>query len=264
MLSSALALNETNPIAACFSQAAGSYDRAAQLQREVGQQLLELCPPDLAVQHWLDLGCGTGYFTQQLAQRYPQAQGWGVDIAQGMLQHAQRLRPYANYLCADAQALPLASNSVDLIFSSMAVQWCDDLSAVLAEAKRVLKPKGIIAFTSVVDGSLSELKQSWLAVDDLPHINQFRRFANYQQLCAASGLKVAHLRMQTLQQHFSSVHELSQNLKQLGAHHVQAGRSNGLTSRQQYMKLCQAYEQQRQPQGLPVTWHMVYAVLQAV
>jgi len=263
MLSSALALNEANPIAACFSQAAGSYDRAAQLQREVGQQLLALCPADLAVQNWLDLGCGTGYFTQPLAQRYPQAQGWGVDIAQGMLQHAQRLRPYANYLCADAQALPLASASQDVIFSSMALQWCDDFSAVLAEAKRVLKPKGIIAFTSVVDGSLSELKQSWLAVDDLSHINQFRRFADYQQLCAASGLNVLQLRTQTFQQYFPSVRELSQNLKQLGAHHIQTGRSTGLTSRQQYTKLSQAYEQHRQPQGLPATWRLIFAVLQA-
>lgn len=264
MLSSVMPLHEVNPIAACFSQAACSYDSAAHLQREVGQQLLQLCPPALAVQHWLDLGCGTGFFSQQLAQRYPQAQGCGVDIAQGMLQHAQRLRPYASYLCADAQALPLVSNSVDLIFSSMALQWCDDFAAVLAEAKRVLKPNGIIAFTSVAEGTLCELKHSWQAVDGQPHINQFRRFADYQQLCETSGLTVVHLRSQTLQQHFSSVRALSQNLKQLGAHHVQTGRNNGLTSRQQYMKLTQAYEQQRQPLGLPVTWQMVYAALQAV
>lgn len=258
------ALNETNAVAACFSHAAQSYDSAAQLQREVGEQLLQYCPTELAVQHWLDVGCGTGYFSQHLALRYPQAQGWALDIAQGMLQHARRLRPQAQYLCADAQALPLASASQDLLFSSMALQWCPDFSKVLAEAKRVLKPGGMLAFTSVAAGTLCELEHSWRAVDEQPHINQFRTLTDYQQHCAASGLEVLLCRQQSIQQHFPSLRALSRNLKQLGAHHIHTGRHKGLTSRQQYQQLSQAYETHRQTQGLPVTWQVVFAVLRAV
>ena len=125
-----------NPVARAFSNAAHTYDAEAVLQREVGQHLLQMLPADLQVQNWLDLGCGTGYFCEQLQQRYPQASGTGLDIAPGMLQQARALRPCAHYMCGDASALPLASNSQDLIFSSLALQWCPDFSVVLLLLRR--------------------------------------------------------------------------------------------------------------------------------
>lgn len=263
MHNAALERHELNPIASSFSQAASSYDSAAALQRDIGKQLLAQLPSSHRVQTWIDLGCGTGYFSQQLSQLYPDATGLGLDIAQGMLHRAQRLRPCASYVCGDAQALPLASASQDLIFSNMALQWCSDFSNILAQTKRALTPQGIFAFTSVLDGSLCELKQSWQTVDTEPHINQFRRFTDYQNLCQNSGLQLVCLNEHSFVQHFPSVRALSRNLKQLGAHHIQDGRAQGLTSRQEYTQLRQAYEQYRQAQGLPVTWNILFAVLQA-
>lgn len=256
-------------VAAAFSRAAATYDSVAEFQRAVGARLLSLLPPpqthtqtvQTAVQHWLDMGCGTGHFCQQLQQRWPNAQGVGLDLAQGMLAFARTRCPDLGYICADAEQLPLRDNSQDLIFSSLALQWCADFPRVLSEINRVLKPGGVLLFSSVADGSLIELRDSWQAVDNVAHVNQFRPLSLYQDLTAASALRVLDVHCHTHTYHYAKVRDLTHELKYLGADHLQAGRAQGLVGRQALQRLLDAYEGYRQPQGLPATWQVVYGVL---
>ena len=106
--------SEKQHVAAAFSRAASTYDSVADFQRAVGTRLLSLLsePSQTAVQHWLDMGCGTGYFCQQLQQRWPHAQGIGLDLAEGMLSFARNRCPELDYICADAEQLPLPDNYV--------------------------------------------------------------------------------------------------------------------------------------------------------
>ena len=252
-------------VAAAFSRAAATYDSVADFQRAVGARLLSLAPQQFTeqaqLQHWLDIGCGTGHFCQQLQQRWPSAQGIGLDLAEGMLNFARTRCPQISYICADAEHLPLQDNSQDLVFSSLALQWCTDFSSVLAQIKRVLKPGGVLLFSSLADGSLLELRNSWQAVDNSPHVNQFRSLSLYQDLSANSGLQVLDVHCHTHTYHYQKVRELTHELKHLGADHVQAGRAQGLLSRQGFQRLLDAYEGYRQPQGLPATWQVIYGVL---
>lgn len=256
-------------VAAAFSRAASTYDSVADFQRAVGARLLNLLPESQssrltapsAVQQWLDIGCGTGYFCEQLQQRWPSAQGLGLDLAPGMLDVARTRCPQLSYICADAEHLPLQDNSQDLVFSSLALQWCTDFSRVLSEIKRVLKQGGILLFSSLADGSLLELRNSWQAVDNSPHVNQFRPLSLYQDLTANSALQVLDVHCHTHTYHYQKVRELTHELKHLGADHVQAGRAQGLVSRQGFQRLLDTYESYRQPQGLPATWQVIYGVL---
>lgn len=252
-------------VAAAFSRAAATYDSVADFQRAVGTRLLSLLPAQLAdqaqMQQWLDIGCGTGHFCEQLQQRWPRAQGIGLDLAEGMLNFARTRCPQISYICADAEQLPLQNNSQDLVFSSLALQWCADFSAVLAEIKRILKPGGVLLFSSLADGSLLELRNSWQAVDNSPHVNQFRPLSLYQNLTTGSGLQVLDVHCHTHTYYYKKVRELTHELKYLGADHVQAGRAQGLVSRQGFQRLLDAYEGYRQPQGLPATWQVIYGVL---
>ena len=255
-------LPDKRQVAASFSRAADSYDSVAGLQRAIGHELLKRLPPDMAANAWLDLGCGTGYFSRALAQRFGVGEGAAVDIAEGMLKHAQPLAGAKHFIAGDAEALPLRSNSRDLIFSSLALQWCGDFARVLAEARRVLQPSGVLAFSSLCVGTLAELRASWQAVDGLVHVNQFRHFADYQRLCAASGLRLLSLHTQPQVLHYPDVRGLTGELKALGAHNLNPGRPGGLTGRARVRGLLAAYEAFRQPQGLPATYQVVYAVLQ--
>jgi malonyl-CoA O-methyltransferase len=254
-------LPDKRQVAASFSRAAESYDSVAALQRTVGQQLLAQLPVEFNPTCWLDLGCGTGYFSRVLAERFATSQGVALDIAEGMLQHARPLGGAQFFVAGDAESLPLRNASCDLLFSSLALQWCADFQTVLSEAERVLRPGGVLAFSSLCVGTLQELRDSWQAVDGFVHVNRFRQLEDYQRLCDASGLTQLNLHTAPKTIHYDDVRNLTRELKALGAHNLNPGRPGGLTGRARMLALLNAYEQFRQPQGLPATYQVVYGVL---
>ncbi|MBA1287549.1 malonyl-ACP O-methyltransferase BioC [Pseudomonas japonica] len=254
-------LPDKRQVAASFSRAAHTYDSVAGLQRDVGENLLALLSGASAPARWLDLGSGTGYFSRKLAQRWPDADGLAVDIAEGMLTHARTQGGARWYSAGDAESLPLRDGCVDLVFTSLAVQWCEDFTKVLAEAHRVLRPGGRFAFASLCTGTLGELRASWEAADGQVHVNRFRPFEAYQQLCDHSGLRVETLVCNAHVLHYPDVRGLTHELKALGAHNLNPGRPGGLTGRARIAAMVAAYESFRQTAGLPATYQVVYGVL---
>ncbi|MGD8710515.1 MAG: malonyl-ACP O-methyltransferase BioC, partial [Ectothiorhodospiraceae bacterium] len=160
-----------------FDRAADTYDAAAVLQREVGRRLVErLEIVKLQPDNVLDIGAGTGATTRELMQHYPRARFTGVDVAPRMLAKARGRAPWLRKLrclCADAESLPLRSNSYDLIFSNLAMQWVGDLDRAFREIQRVLRPGGVLMFSSFGPDTLRELREAWSAVDGYNHVNRF-------------------------------------------------------------------------------------------
>lgn len=265
-------LSIKNRITASFSQAAFGYDKSAVLQRRIGEQLMAELEAQQAFTNldaqacWLDLGCGTGFFTEKLAQSCV-AQGLALDIALGMLQYsAQRGRTRANVflLNADAEILPLANQSIDLIFSNFALQWCLDLPAALAECWRVLKPGGWCGLTVPGEGSLKELQMSWSSLDSFEHVNRFYSSSALKRLldqclpetadiCLSQGLYV---------DAYQDLKSLLKSLKEVGANTLTGTPSRGLMGRQQFERLQQNYEHYRQADGsLPLTYQVLTVLI---
>ena len=248
-------------VAQAFSRAAGSYDTVAQLQRDIADQLMQWLPPQVDG-NLLDLGCGTGYAAPYLRQRYPQAPLLHLDLAHGMLSYAREQRPVAgaHYLCGDAEELPLAESSIDLIWSSLAVQWCEQPERLMDELKRVLKPGGRCMLATLGPHTLHELKQAWAAVDDDVHVNSFVPLS--QLLEHNRGLTLVRSETEHRVLRYSRLQELMHELKALGAHNVNRRREQGLSSRQRLIRLLEAYEQQRLDDGtLPATYEVYYLEL---
>src|SRR5690606_2236524 len=168
--------------------------------------------------------------------------GIALDLAEGMLQHARPLGGAQRFVAGDAESLPLRDGCLDLIYTSLAVQWCADFTAVLNEARRVLRPGGVLAFSSLCVGTLQELRDSWQAVDGLVHVNRFRDFADYQRLCVGSGLALVGLEQQEQRLYYPNLRQLTHELKALGAHNLNPGRPGGLTGRARIQALSDAYE----------------------
>ncbi|MCW9089427.1 MAG: methyltransferase domain-containing protein, partial [Gammaproteobacteria bacterium] len=168
-------------IRAAFEASADRYDEVAVLQREVASRLLErLELLKMVPQTILDLGSGTGHCSEALARRYPRARVVALDLAESMLHHTRRrfsywarLRNRHGFVAGDAERLPFADNSFDMLFSNLTVQWCMDLEQTFAEFHRVLKPGGVLFFTTLGPDTLKELRASWAAVDERVHVNTF-------------------------------------------------------------------------------------------
>ena len=251
-----------------FSRAAADYDAAAVLQREVCTRMLErLDYVKLQPACILDAGSGTGWGTRQLAQRYPTAQIIELDIAIGMLQTArghsgwwQKLFGGAKQmqLCADVEALPLAANSVELIWSNLAVQWCNDLPGAFTETHRVLKPEGLLMFSTFGPDTLKELRLAFKGVDDHSHLNRFADMHDIGDMLMQAGFAEPVMDMEYMTLTYDDVRGVLQDLKAIGAHNTTAGRGQGLMGKNAFARLLENYEKLRRDGKLPATYEVVY------
>ncbi|MFT5484742.1 MAG: malonyl-CoA O-methyltransferase [Halieaceae bacterium] len=248
-------------IARSFSRAAVTYDRSAQLQERVGEILIERCagsPQSHPVESLVDLGSGTGALMPALCSHYPGAQYLAVDIAEGMLRYARsRGRAGDAWICADAEDLPLASASIDLVFSSLAIQWCENYPALFGEIFRVLKPGGRFVFSSLGPETLHELRRAWSQVDDYTHVNTFHDASILQAAIAGSGFASQEVESIQLTLNYPELRQLTGELKGIGAHNLNPGAPSGLTSPARIRKFRAAYEEQRVNGLIPATYQVL-------
>ena len=207
-------------VANSFSKAAKRYDQFAQLQREIGLQLLTAVSQQ-APAKILDLGCGTGYFSEKLCEIFPSCQMTCLDLSDAMLiQVAKKQLPQVSCLQGDIDNLPFADNYFDLIFSNLVVQWSEDLSGCLKQLKASLNAGGRLYFTTLVDGTLHELTQAWKAVDQYPHTNSFLSLETVKEQLQRCGFKNLNIKTETRILHYENVIEVMRALKGIGANHV--------------------------------------------
>ncbi len=244
-----------------FEQAAQSYDAAAVLQQEVAQRLLErLDLMKLEPARVLDLGCGTGYCIPELMSRYKRADIVALDIARPMLEQARRRGRWLHRprcVCGDAERLPFEDESFDLVFSNLMLQWCVDLDAAFAELQRVLRPGGLLLFTSFGPDTLKELRDSWAQVDGDTHVNAFLDMHDVGDALVKTRFADPVMDVERITVTYPDVWKLMRELKQIGAHNVTAGRPRGLTGKSHMQQLVNAYERYRQADVLPASYEIV-------
>jgi SAM-dependent methyltransferase len=125
--------------------AAEDYERLmGRWSRSLGTRFLDwLAPPAGAA--WLDVGCGTGAFSQLVLGRCSPQSIMGIDPAPAQIEHARRQSPHADFRVADAMALPFEDNAFDIVVSALVLNFIPDRAKALAEMRRVLRPGGTVA-----------------------------------------------------------------------------------------------------------------------
>lgn len=246
-----------------FDKAAHTYDAAAILQREIGDRLLErLDYIKINPKRVLDLGAGTGYMTKQLLKQYPKADIISLDIAMSMLKRTQQHGGWFRkpmLICADAEALPLQAQSVDLILSNLMLQWCNDLPSGFQEMMRVLKPGGMVLFSSFGPDTLKELRQSWASVDGYPHTSEFVDMHDVGDAMLQAGFAQPVMDMDMLTMTYDSVRQLVKDLKHIGANNSHTAQCKGLTGKQRWQAFEQAYQPFQYADGqYPASYEVIY------
>lgn len=242
-------------IAKTFGSASQSYDVSARLQRFSGKHLMPWLPKktDLTV---LDLGSGTGFFTDLLAGNYQRV--IGLDISKDMLHFAKSKRDDdILWIEGDAHKIPLANESVDLIYSNLVIQWFNPLDVAINEMLRILKPGGLIIFTTLIDGTLHELKSSWKQVDNDQHVIDFKPEEELNTLFNTNKSKLLEQKCQDIVLEYQNVIHLARELKGLGANHLPHKKNRGLSGKDKWFKMTEYYQDFLEPNGIyPATYRL--------
>jgi malonyl-CoA O-methyltransferase len=258
---------EKHAVRRAFERAALTYDKHAVLQREVGTRLAQhLDPVRIEPRIVVDLGCGTGESFAELARRFPGANLLGVDFAHAMLARAHARAPAWKRLlrantprlvCADAEALPVAPASAQLVFSNLALQWCRP-ERVFAEVARVLEVGGLFIFSTFGPDTLKELRAAFAAVDPFEHVNPFVDMHDLGDALVHAGLAEPVMEMEVLTLEYASVEAVARDLKAIGAGNALPGRPRGLSGRGRWQRMVERYERERRGDTLPATYEVVY------
>ncbi|GIX27815.1 MAG: malonyl-[acyl-carrier protein] O-methyltransferase [Burkholderiales bacterium] len=253
-----------------FERAADGYEAAALLQREVaGRLLARLDYIKLEARTVLDAGTGTGYALPGLKRRYPQARLVALDLALNMLRKIETRRggwrrflpgrdPLPERVCGDLERLPLAGASVDLVWSNLTLQWCNDPARVFAEVRRVLRPGGLFLFTTFGPDTLKELRQAFAGVDGYVHVSRFIDMHDLGDALVRAGFADPVMDMEFITVAYAEFGQILRDLKAIGAHNATEGRRRGLMGKNQWRQAQARYEALRRDGRLPATFEVVY------
>ncbi|MDR2872052.1 MAG: methyltransferase domain-containing protein, partial [Xanthomonadaceae bacterium] len=210
----------------------------------------------------LDIGCGPGYASAILRKRWPKARVIALDSALPMLRQAKRqTRWFRSFirLCGDANALPLADQSVDVIFSNLCLPWLENLPEVLAGFRRILRPGGRLLCSTFGPDTLRELQDIFARVDTAPHVMPFFGISTLGDALITSGFRDPVLDCDRLTVAYPDLTTLMRELQATGMTNALQSRRRTLTGRRRFIAVADIYETLRNGDGmLPTTWEIIY------
>ncbi|MGH8551363.1 MAG: malonyl-ACP O-methyltransferase BioC [Methylococcales bacterium] len=245
-------------IRTAFGRAASSYDDFAGLQRRIGDLLLQcLNLGSCSTATILDLGAGTGYCSRRLNR----GTAWVIDLdlAPAMLVRARSLEERkTHYVCGDAGFLPFRDQCLDVVLSNLVIQWCGDLKQVCKEVRRVLKPGGILLFSTFGPETLCELRDAWKRVDPGTHVNEFAGIPAIRDAISRSGLQDQGIEREFMRVAYQGVMELMRALKGVGAHNVNPDRPRALTGKNKVKRMIAEYGNINPDQKISATFEIIF------
>ncbi len=245
-----------------FNKAAPAYEKASVLHREVESRVMErLDLVRLQPERILDIGAGPGTGSLDLMKRYKKSQVVALDLADDMLKIARKKAPFLRKLrcvCGDAEDLPFQTNSFDLIYSNLSLQWCGDLEHTFKGFKRILKPGGLLMFTTFGPDTLKELRAAWNQVDGYEHVNRFVDMHDIGDALVHAKFAEPVMDMEVFTLTYATPQAVMKDLKVIGAQTVISNPSQGLTGRKRMKAVIDAYENFRQDGVIPASYEVVY------
>ncbi len=252
-------------VRASFNRAANSYDAAAVLQKLVREEMFDrLDLIKTSPKKVLDLGCGTGLGSIGLQKRFKSAQVFSLDLAFAMLEKTYAQQPLLKktfggkkLVCADIENLPVADEQIDLVWSNLALQWCNDLDKSFANIRTALKPNSLFIFSTFGPDTLKELRTA--SNNGQTHVSRFIDMHDIGDALTRNGFNAPVLDVERYTLTYDDVRSVMTDLKSIGANNATQGRGRGLAGKGFLKNLAEQYEQFRMADGrLPATFEVVY------
>jgi malonyl-CoA O-methyltransferase len=255
-------LLQTPRIIANFNRASQAYDQFAFFQHEIADRLLDrLEIVKLEPRLIIDAGARTGYTSRLLQIRYPQAQIISVDWAKQLLKKNLQSPSDLAAVCASPESLPFASKSVDLIVANLTWHWLNHPKQVLQEWRRLLKPGGLLLFSTLGPDTFSELRASFAAVDDLPHVHLFLDMHDIGDALMAAQFDGPVMQAEKITLNYSSIEALWRDLRKTGVTNSLLNRRRTLTGKKRWLSMITEYGKWANPEeGWPVSLEAIYGL----
>lgn len=244
-----------------FDRAAATFDTADAVHAEARARLLDrLGLFALAPASIVDLGAATGSASLGLARRYPDAHVVAADSSFTMAAQVGRKRGGNDSIAplqCDAQALPFHAHSVDLVFSNLLLPWVSP-ERFFAQCARVLRPGGLVLFTTLGPDTLVELRRAWAASDERIHVHGFVDMHDIGDLAMKAGLAEPVMDVDRLEVRYPSLKALIADMRATGSSNSAVGRCEGLTSPARWRAFETALAAKAGDDALTVTVELVY------
>ena len=156
-------------------------------------------------------------------------------------------------MCGDIEELCFAPNSFDLIWSSSALQWCNDLPKILSMIETILRPGGLFIFSSFGPNTLKELRMI-----DNNSVNMFTDINSITNMLVSNKLLNPLLDAEDFIISYSTIEKFFKDIKGIGASSSSSQLSKGLGGKSKIIKIKKAYEKLRVEGKLPVTYEVIY------
>ncbi len=236
-----------------FDRAADHFDEFDFVHAVTRAGLLARLEPMVVTANTIvDLGCATGTAYKALAKRFRGAQVIGVDQSPRMLQQAAKKKPWLakySFVEASADSMPLADQSVDIVFCNQLLPWVDDAPLVFDEVNRILRKDGLFIFASLGPDSFSELRRAWQASDHGEHVSQFSDMHDLGDAAVRAGLSDPVLDVDRLTVTYADTAALFRDLTGCAARNCRAERAVFLTGKDRFAAMSEAL----QPPGSQAT-----------
>ena len=257
-------MNSIVEICKAFDAKASVYDDAALVQYEIGTRLFErLDYLKIDPRFILDVGCGTGVFSERLKKRYPKATIVGLDVSFNMLKGAKERHTWRNkwpLIGADMQHIPFAEGTFDLIFANQVIHWSTEIPAVVRELSRVLRISGCVMFSTLGPDTFIQIRQAFSNVDPYAHTNSFLDLHDLGDILLSEHWLDPVVDMEMLDVNYPKLSSLLRALKSQGVRNIHFKRLPGLMGRRRWRQFEETYRQlfMTKEGAYPLTYEVIY------
>ena len=255
-------LFRTTDVRRRFDLAADTFDGADFVHAHMREGLLDrLDGVVIDAKLVVDLGSAAGAATRRLRRRFRRADIVSLDLSQNMLARCRRSGSWLTrplLVQADAEAMPFADRSVDVVFCNLLLPWIDDPTALGQEVTRVLRKDGLFAFATLGPDSLKALAHAWAGLDRYEHVRRFPDMHDLGDAMVRAGLRDPVVDVDRLVVTYESTDALFADLTKVGARNTLRNRSRALTGRQKIDELRSRLDATRVENKIRIELELVY------
>ncbi|MGM0508155.1 MAG: malonyl-ACP O-methyltransferase BioC [Fusobacteriota bacterium] len=257
---------EKHLVAKNFSKGAKYYDKYADIQRIMAKKLSEFIDEKKKKTkklQILEVGPGTGIFTEYILERYPNAKIDLIDISSEMLNVCQKKfikKDQINYILGDIENVSL-SKKYDFIFSNASFQWINNFENLFKKLKNSLKEKGKIIFSIFGKDTYIELKKAFMKSNIRNDYSQ--PFLSEEQLLQylQSDFEIINMNSEKIYERFDTVMNFLKKIKKLGTN--SATKNKNLLTKNKLKSMEKIYLENFSENGkIIVTNHLIYCKVQ--